>query len=183
MEISYDEIRRIYRLEKNTSKLVEIEDDFFDSLNDFIKEQKAEYLKSLKDFSVSKARDFTNLKKMVEEIFSLREKKLLNYALVASRTGEMPSQRMPVQEKKTFDKMVAILETHKDLLNGIFNSAQQPKNKGKDLNKVSVRILKDIQSFVGSDMKEYGPFKKDATVSISYKIANLLISRKLVEKV
>ena len=32
MRLDYDELRRIHRLEKNTSKLVEVEDDFISSL-------------------------------------------------------------------------------------------------------------------------------------------------------
>ena len=44
MNVSYDELRRIYRLEKNTSKLVEVDDDFFEKLNAFMKSEKEEYL-------------------------------------------------------------------------------------------------------------------------------------------
>ena len=65
-ELSYDEIRRIYRLEKNTSKLVELPEDFYNLLNDFVKEQKENYIQNLKDFSIEEARNFANLKKMVE---------------------------------------------------------------------------------------------------------------------
>src|SRR3989344_6966969 len=169
VEMSYDEIRRIYRLEKNTSKLVEIDDGFFDSLNEFVKSQKEDYIKNLRDFSVAKAIDFPNLKKMIEEIFLLRQKKLMNYALIVSRTGEMPSQSMSVQEKKTFDKLLSVVNDHKSLLQDIFDEPKKNQKKGKDLNKVSVRILKDIPSFVGSDMEEYGPFTKDSTAELPYK--------------
>lgn len=181
LEINYDEIRRIYRLEKSTLQLVEVEDDFYDSLNDFIAEQKEEYIKSLKDFSLAKARDFTNMKKMVEEIFSLREKKILNKALSTSRTGETSKQNMCAQEKKTFSELLKILEKHRALLNEIFESDGKKTSKKQSEDTVKVKVLKEVPSFVGGDMKEYGPFSAGQKVSLPNKIATLLKSRKLVE--
>ena len=184
MELSYDEIRRIHRLEKNTSKLVEVEGDFFNSLNEFIQAEKEDYINSLKDFSVAKARNFTNLKKMVEEIFSLREKKILSLALVSARTSELSEDHMALQEKQMYQEMIKVLERHKKLLEGIFDGkASVEAGKGKDLNNIPIKILLDIPSFIGTDMKEYGPFKRDETVELPFKIAKLFISRKLGKNV
>lgn len=181
MEMDYDEIRRIYRLEKSTSRLVEVESDFYDSVNEFICEEKEEYIKSLKDFSIAKARDFTNLKKMVDEIFSLREKKILNKALTTSRTGETSEQNMCKQEKKTYNDMLKILEKHRGFLSDIFESDNKKSKKKTKPTETKVEILKQIPSFVGSDMKEYGPFSKGQKVTLPEKVALLLKSRKLVQ--
>lgn len=182
MDLSYDEIRRIHRLEKNTSKLVEVEGDFFNSLNEFIKSEKEDYINSLKDFSIAKARNFTNLKKMVEEIFSLREKKILSLALVSVRTNELNEEHMALQEKQLYSDMVKVLNKHKKMTDEIFDgSSMKASEKAKDLNSLSIKILSDIPSFIGTDMKEYGPFKKDETIELPYKIAKLFIARKLGE--
>ena len=119
MDFSYDEIRRIHRLEKNTSKLVEVEQEFYNDLNSFLSAEKKEYLDSLHDLNSTKARSFTNLKKMVEEIFSLREKKILNQALVASRTNEFREENMALQEKKMFREVLATLKKHSKILKEI----------------------------------------------------------------
>lgn len=183
MELSYDEIRRIYRLEKNTSRLVEVGEDFLNALNDFVKGEKEGYLKSLKDASSdTKARNYANLRKMVEEIFNIREKKLLNYALMSSRTGETDEEHMALQEKETYRELLKVLKRHKGLLDNIFvavSPAEKSSPKGKDLNRVSVRILKDIPSFLGTDMKEYGPFSAGQAVKLPFKISRLLVSRKI----
>ena len=63
MQLDYDSIRRIHRLEKNRSKIVEVDLDFYNQLNDFVKTEKAKYLDSLKDFSTGRTRDFGNIKK------------------------------------------------------------------------------------------------------------------------
>ncbi len=180
MNVSYDEIRRIYRLEKNTGKLVEVEEDFFDSLNDFLEQEKASYLESLKELSSSRARDYINLKKIAEEIFLIRQKKLLNKALVCSRTGELSEEKMALQEKKILDEMLGVLSSHRACLQGVFEEEKADASSGRE--NVSVVLIKDVPSFVGADMKEYGPFEKDASVHLPFKIANLLISRNLAKQ-
>ncbi len=180
MDLNYDEIRRIHRLEKNSSKLVEVNSEFYSDLRIFIVTEKKEYLDSLKDLSSTKARDFTNLKSMIEEIFALREKKILSKVLVASRTGERGEEHMAQQEKKLFSESLALLEKHTRLLEGIFSGDVKDPSE-KDLNTLSVEVLSDIPVFVGGDMLDYGPFQKGAVVSLPLKIAKLLSAKKLVE--
>jgi DNA replication initiation complex subunit (GINS family) len=184
MKVDYDELRRIYRLEKNTSKLVELQEDFYNSLNEFVQGEKTNYLDSLKDLSNSKAKDFNNLKKMLEEFFSIRQKKLLNQALIALHTGEFSEERLALQEKDLFRKVLSELQKHQKLFDEIFSSNGNHKENAKekkDLNFVSVKILKQVPEFVGSDMKEYGPFPEQQTASLPYKVAKLLISKNLAE--
>ena len=183
MRLDYDELRKIYRLEKNNSKLAEVEDDFFDSLKEFFEGQKKDYLRSLQDLSGSKAKTFTNLKKIVAEIFSIREKKLLNKALIASRTGELETTKMASHETETLKQLLIVLNKHQSLLDEIF--AVNVKKKSTDIasvGKISLKILKNIPAFMGADLKEYGPFEQDKKVSLPEKIASLLVSRKLAEK-
>lgn len=178
MELSYDEIRRIHRLEKNSSKLAEVEQEFYNDLHSFLMKEKGEYLASLKDFSSTKARDFSNIKKMVEEVFAIRAKKLLGKALVASRTKDFDEAHMAIQEKGMFRELVLLLERHNRLLEEVFSDSRGSGEK--DLNTLSVEILSDVPGFVGVDMKEYGPFEKGTIVSLPLKIVKLLSARKLV---
>src|SRR3989344_2980903 len=56
-ELNYDEIMRLYRLEKSATKPIELDENFYDALAELMDSEKALYLKSLKEFSVSKARN------------------------------------------------------------------------------------------------------------------------------
>ncbi|MEK6941430.1 MAG: hypothetical protein AABW85_01065 [archaeon] len=180
MEMSYDEVRKIHRFEKNTSQLMEVAPDFYEELHAFLKLEKQKYLESLKTFSIAKTRDFTNLKKMVEEIFSLREKKILNRALIASRTKEVSEENLTAQEKKVFKKLIELLEQHNAILHDLFETDEFPVQKRAfDADESKIEILDDVPSFVGYDMKEYGPFSKGDVVSVPPKIGKLLSSRKL----
>ncbi|MDD3084207.1 MAG: hypothetical protein PHP82_04245 [Candidatus ainarchaeum sp.] len=175
MKIDFDELRRIYRLEKNTSKLVQVEDDFIDSLEQFVEEEKKNYLDSLKNFSANDARAFSNLKRIIEEIFLIREKKILNKALISSHTKEIDYENMAIQEKEFYKKLVNLLESYSSCCTALFGE----REKNNDL--VKVEILKDVPNFVGTDMKEYGPFKKGNIVELPTKISKLFITRKIAK--
>jgi len=181
MRLDYDELRKIYRLEKNSSRLAEVDEDFFDSLRDFFEEQKKDYLRSLNDLSSTKAKSFSNLKKIVSEIFSIREKKLLNKALISSRTGEFEEEKMAVQESRTVNQLYETLNKHQNFLDEIFSLKKGKQSTSKTVGNISVKVLQNVPAFMGADMKEYGPFEKDKKVGVPEKIASLLVSRKLAE--
>jgi len=183
MKLDYDELRKLYRLEKNSSSLAEVEDDFFDSLREFFEQEKKDYLKSLSDLSSTKAKSFTNLKKMVAEIFNIREKKLLNRALVASRTGELETSRLALEEAEILRELLSVLNRHQMVLDQIFSVKQKTgqSDSGKS-GGVSLKVLQNVPQFMGADMKEYGPFEKEKIVSVPEKIASLLVARNLAEK-
>lgn len=236
MAIDFEEMRRIYRLEKSTARLVDVPDDFFTLLHGLIDEERKKYFDSLKDLNTTRARDFGNLKKLVDEWFVVREKKLLNAVLVAARLEELDSQHMSAEEKKMVDHVYTALMAHRAITrqvleaNGEFvaigisspthttsssllDTALGKKEKGEEkiaitippspssvspsdvVERISphsssssshdffpIKIISDIPSFVGTDLKEYGPYKPGEIVSLPEKIAQLFISRKLGEK-
>ncbi|MDO8626861.1 MAG: hypothetical protein Q7K42_00205, partial [Candidatus Diapherotrites archaeon] len=111
--------------------------------------------------------------------------KLLNSALVSSHTNEYSESHMATQEKKMYHQLIEVLNNYTELFGEIFSGngnhsdSKSSKSDSKDLEKLPITILEDVSSFIGSDMVEYGPFKKDETISLPYKISKLLISRNL----
>lgn len=251
MAIDFEEMRRIYRMEKSTARLVDVPDDFFTLLHGLIDEERKKYFDSLKDLNTTRARDFGNLKKLVDEWFVVREKKLLNAVLMAARLEELDSQHMSAEEKKMVEHVYTALMSHRAITKQVLDAnsefvaigipsvpqASSPLNERMDaLKHVSpensaaekevetvppshsfssssttahasaahastshaqhpssetipsplaspVKILSDIPSFVGTDLKEYGPYKPGQVVSLPEKIAQLFVSRKLGENV
>lgn len=217
--LDYEEMRRIYRLEKSTTRLVDVPEDFFHLLHFFIQDERAKYLDSLKDLNATKAKDFGNLKKLVEEWFSVREKKLLNTVLISARTNDHDDEHMAQPEKELYGILLSALQTHRKLVNEVLDangmSIEPPasKVKAEEETKTSetqtkresevetppisretvskpasteksnqrITILAEVPSFVGTDMKEYGPYKEGEVVELPSKIAELFISRKLGE--
>jgi hypothetical protein len=177
MRLDYDELRRIHRLEKNTSKLVEVEDDFIDSLKIFVEEEKKKYLASLKNFSSSDAREFTNLKRIVDDIFQMREKKILNKSLISAHTNDYDDTNMAKEEKETFKKIFKVLSEHREIFRFLFGETTQVSS---DLTKLT--ILQEVPTFVGTDMKEYGPYSEGQEVELPLKVAKLFITRKIAQE-
>jgi hypothetical protein len=89
---------------------------------------------------------------------------------------------MAVEEKKMFNNLLKLLAKHQEVLSEIFAGGERKrKAKPEDLNLVSVKILSEVPSFIGTNMKEYGPYKKGEVVEIPVKIAKLFTSRKIGE--
>lgn len=177
MRLDYDELRRIHRLEKNTSKLVEVDDDFIDSLKNFVEDEKKKYLASLKNFSSSDAREFANLKRIVDDIFQMREKKILNKALISAHTDEYEDSNMATEEKETFKKIFKVLSEHREIFTSLFGENERVST---DLTKLT--ILQNVPTFVGTDMKEYGPYLEGQEVELPIKVAKLFITRKIAQE-
>lgn len=215
MAIDFEEMRRIYRLEKSTARLVEIPEDFFTQLHALVDEERKKYFDSLKDLNATRARDFGNLKKLIDEWFVVREKKLLNTVLASAQLEEMDMSHMAAEEKKVFASLYELLRSHRGRTQSVLEAnsdfvpmlpsvTEQVKVQAKEVEVVasvsapaplsassfaasgdslSVRILSEIPSFVGTDLKEYGPYKAGQVVDLPSKIAQLFISRKLGETI
>ena len=96
--MDYDEVRKIHRLEKNSTQIAEIGSGFFRELRSFLEKEREKYLSSLKNGSASKGRDYSNLEEMAGEIIGIRERKVLNKALIASRTNEYSLAGMTAED-------------------------------------------------------------------------------------
>ncbi|MFA4907343.1 MAG: hypothetical protein WC602_03670 [archaeon] len=185
MKLDYEEVRRIHRLEKNSSRLVDVEQDFYDSLAVLVKQQRENYTESLKDLSSSAnaAREFSNLRKMIEEIFAMREKKLFSLALVSSSTKENGSEHLANEEKRMIASLMGLLERHNETLEGLFSENNHNENgspeEKREEESVSIEIISEVPGFIGTDMKEYGPYSAGRMVSLPKKIAKLFVSKGL----
>ncbi|MBI5553945.1 MAG: DNA replication complex GINS family protein [Candidatus Diapherotrites archaeon] len=180
MELSYDDVRRIHRLEKNSAHLAALEKGFFEGLRVLVEDEKKKYLVSLKEFSPDQARSFSNLKKIIEEIFLLRQRKILHHALVAARGSEGALDHLTEEESHFCFELVKLVAAHQNFLDTVFGSASDASLANTtDLNKVSLRISSPVPGFVGADMLEYGPFGKGEKVLLPPAVAELLESRSL----
>ena len=193
-ELNYEELRKLYRTELNSSKLTQIEPDFFEKLKKLVDVQKKSYQKALTDGQIVYAHDLSNTKKLVDEIIALREKKILGKVLLANKIETTDQAHLSLEERKVFEEMVKLIENYRNLFHECFSERFEKTNgsssesefqaeSAEPFNKVGIRILKDVPSFMGADMQEYGPFTAGATLELPDKTANLLIHRKFAETV
>ncbi len=88
-------------------------------------------------------------------------------------------------ELKTYSSVVAVLEKQQQLVGEMFQANGTGKagvEKARELDLVSLKILKEVPAFIGTDMKEYGPFSANQTVELPFAISKLFMERRLAER-
>lgn len=185
-DFSFDELRDLHRKEKKETGPSELDENFYKKLALLIKEIKQDYENNP---DTEKLRELENINKLANDLFFLREQKLVLKALRSVRTGKKKKENLTPEEEQVFDSIVEILEQNrkffKSVLNGIYPETKIPKTiLNKEEHKiVLIRILKDVPRFVGTDSKEYGPFTKNDMVKLPEAEANILLKRNLAEVV
>jgi len=164
-------------LEREYVDLVRLEDDFFDSLRVFINEKK-EKIKQQRDlFDNRLSQELFNIKNMLEQIISLRQKKIINKAIIYVQTGEEDIDNMLLVEQRFYKKLVKLLEQYNDLVSGLFTDS---KKQGLEVK--TVEILQDVPKFMGTDMKEYGPYKVGDVVDLPLSIAKIFFDKGIAKE-
>ena len=164
--ITFEVIRRIQREEQRVQKLTKLPIGFYESARDYLDAKRA--MESGKT-----ALELKNAERLVEDIFNRRERKILNLALIAARTG-IPPENLTEEERLFFDSLLAIIKDRRQLLASV---------KGGQEELAALIIFKeDVPEFVGADEKTYGPFKKGDIAKLPEENMHLMIEQGVAEE-
>ncbi|MCD6522389.1 MAG: DNA replication complex GINS family protein [Candidatus Diapherotrites archaeon] len=189
--MNYEEIRNIQRKEQNSSRIVEIDSNFYQRLADFVKEKTEAYKKTQ---DPTEFRELENVVKLARRVFDSREQKIVMKALRSVRMKEYDDKTMTPEEKEIYAALVNVLKKHRKFFEGVlignyqFNGQKKQGDSttlinGENNNILLVRIRKSVPRFVGADSKEYGPFKANDIVKLPKREADLLKDQGLAEVV
>jgi len=146
--ITFEFIRRIQREEQRSPKLSKIPENFYKNVISYIQQKKKINAKEDRKGIL----EVKSIERLVEDIFDRRERKIVTAAVNAARTNIQP-ENMSNEEKDFFDLVTATIRQRRDdSLKKIFTV----KGEEADL----IVFKEDTPEFIGSDMKNYGPFKK-----------------------
>lgn len=179
MKLSYELIRSIHRQEKDSTELVKIDDDFFDEIPEFINEEKQKLQDMKKNLDDSVIRKIQNIKSMLTDIIYWREKKIINKAIIKTKTNDDDIKNMILEEQKIYYKLVNILHNYQMLVKSSFEDQIEETSKKT----IKLKILQDVPKFIGTDMKEYGPYEKDAEIEIIESIAKIFIKKEIGKEI
>ncbi|MEA1924371.1 MAG: hypothetical protein U9M95_00720 [Candidatus Altiarchaeota archaeon] len=183
MTINYAELQRIYRSEKKTPSLCNVEGDFYSRLNELISHVSEEHRDSIE--------------KLAEEIHLRRRNKVLMQVIRSMDTE--PLNSLP-SEKKLYWALVDVLKEHAgsgfmggdESSGGVDNGVrlEDVEDNEEKIEKpeveddmVRLRIVKGVPSIVGSDARNYGPFNAGQEVELPKKTANILLEWEVAEKI
>jgi DNA replication factor GINS len=188
-------LREIHRLERMHAKLQYIDRDFYDKVEETIKDFYSRYLELSEKGEITKAsvllRELENVKAIVNDIYEMRERKILLSALNYARRGEEPPMENLLDEEREMLSRITdqLKENRQKILDRLL--ALKPVKKEREIKQreklkiplVTVRILKDLPSIVGVDGKVYGSFKEEDIATLPEPNAEALINRGVAEKI
>lgn len=217
----YTKLRSLERRERQSPELMNIGDDFFEKALGHIRQLKARLEQERQKNPSSKkvlliSDELRNTERIWKSIFERREKKVVQAALSAARGGSHTPKYLTRQERRFYDRLVALLRENRErILEGETSGDAQPAaasstdgetRKEADTapppeekepetrpadetggaeeqeRDVTLRMLQDMPSFVGSDMNNYALEKEDVVV-LPEKTAAILVERGAAEQI
>jgi DNA replication factor GINS len=168
--ITFELIRRIQREEQRIQKLTKLPENFFQSVNSYIDQKKQLSLKEDRKETM----EVKNIERLVEDIFNRRERKILNLAIITARTN-IPPENLLEEEKEFFQQLVDVIKKRREeglkkILSGKIESA------------TLIVFKEDVPSFIGIDMKNYGPFKKGDIAKLPEENMKILVEKGFAEE-
>jgi|TARA_B100001964_G_scaffold211924_1_gene247601 DNA replication initiation complex subunit (GINS family) len=203
VNITYEVLFELLKREKDTADLQKLEPNFFNDFVDYLNEKKNMLGKEDTLFSYDEKKktekQIENAKRIIKEIYERREKKILNIALLKSRTKSnvIDTSSLLENEKRFLDEVVKVLDIFRnDVIANVIDGKHaseitmkkeemdekdnEPKEeKGTKL----VRFLCSVPKFVGKELEEYGPFAEEDIANLPAEIAAVLISKGRVEEI
>ena len=166
--ITFEFIRKVQLAEQRTANLTKIPENFYDAVKAYLQKKK-KMEKDRKSVIETK-----NIERLIENIFNRRERKIINFAIIAARTGTEP-KNMIKEEKEFFDEMLKKIKERREKVLGFL------KEKQKEY-EILVVFKQETPAFVGIDGKTYGPFKKGDIARLPEENKQLLIEQGIVEE-
>jgi len=209
INITYDLLFDILRVEKSREELQKLDENFYKNVVDYINTKES----FISDVNTSHAeRELTriqlgNIKKLIVELYDRREKKIISLAIYKIKTssGIINTDSLLEEEKYLFNILYsdfsrcrsAILSnviTGKMPTTDMLTSQNTPSVKPVDDEKErtrtaysesdvkSIRFIRPVPRFLGTELETYGPFEENDIASMPVKIADVLIQKNRAEE-
>ena len=214
VNITYETLFELLKREKDTADLQRLEPSFFDNFVEYLNEKKDMLNKEDALFSYYEKKkvekQIDNARRLIKEIYERREKKILNIALIKSRTKShvIDTSSLLDNEKKFLGDIEKVLNAYRgDIIYNVMEGKpvllvnhQEKVAKGEinaasnaanDVNGIKeeakstrlVRFLYSVPRFIGTELEEYGPFAEEDIANLPAEIAELLIGKGKVEEI
>ena len=209
INITYETLFEMLRIEKNRDDLQELQPGFFEDVLAYLREKqqildesriKEDLFSSTEREKV--ATEMANIRRILRELYERREKKIINMALNKSRTRSniIDTSKLLKEESGLFNRLVETLDKFRGgiLLNMLdfrqpfieekeekhlqLQPRRQEESADKGKTTKLVRFLQPVPKFLGKELEVYGPFEEEDMATLPAEIADILISRGRAEE-
>lgn len=184
MPITYETLFELVMREKGREELQKLEPGVYSDIMSYIDHKKKIVSSAQTTFSSDNdhaMQQLRNIRRLARELYERREKKIMNLALIKSRTGSEAIDLSPLleDEKMLFMSIVEKLDTSRGSVVGpILSENRIPQKKAEEKPaKGMVKFLTEVPKFVGKELEVYGPFSKDEVKELPKELADVLVSR------
>lgn len=194
VKITFDTLFSILRMEKSREEIQELDPNFFNDVVEYLNEKKELLNKETDGLNVfidhekeRNMKQLSNIKRVLNEIYERREKKIIEMALVKSRTKSdvISAAGLLEQEAKLYEKLVSLFDDFRyEILHSILegkkpelNEPEPLETKEEQSTTKKIKFLYDIPKFVGENLEVYGPFEQEEIAELPSEIATLLVEK------
>ena len=212
ISITYDLLFDVLKIEKSREELQRLDEKFYKNVVDYILTKESAINNPntpLREKELTRIQ-LGNVRKLLMELYDRREKKILNLAIYKVKTsaGMINTDALLDEEKNFFDAIYSQLSLYRSsIINNVIDgkatvvpavdsypasgSLQAKSGMNKMIDDaedesdgvISVRFIKPVPKFLGSELETYGPFEEDDIASLPSKIANILVRKFRAEEI
>jgi DNA replication initiation complex subunit (GINS family) len=174
-ELTYDELRRIHAREKGPT-VSALQPNFY---------QLAGKLLSTYDRSdPSGMREYNNVLKMLKYIYYRRLEKTVNASISSFKGVESPPEMLP-RERELYERIVSLVRSDEKIVDAdlLCKPGDEPCPPDSTPPVVetgemfaTVKIVKDVDEFVGLNGKTYGPYRANEEIELPPEEAESLVT-------
>jgi DNA replication initiation complex subunit (GINS family) len=197
VKITFDTLFSILRNEKSREEIQELDPSFHDDVIEYLNEKKDMIAKETDGLNVfisnekeRNLKQLSNIKRILNEIYDRREKKIVEMALVKSRTKSdvISAAGLLEPEAKIYEKLVELFDSYRlGVLRNIMDGkkvdvkellpALEKKEELQQEEKLTkkIKFICETPKFVGENLEVYGPFQQEEIAELPSEIAALLV--------
>ncbi|MDD3263306.1 MAG: DNA replication complex GINS family protein [Candidatus Nanoarchaeia archaeon] len=178
--ITLSKIHDIYFEEKENKELINLPKNIYEMFRNYLDLKEKQNKNS--DNTYRKL-ELEQTKRVIENIYHIREKKIINMALYSYNSGEdVNYDVLSDLEKDFFDKQIRLLKKYKKV---ILENQKDSDNdvdlfkKPKSHKAIRVKFVRDVPAFK-FESETFGPFVKGEAMEIPDKLAEKLNNMRMI---
>jgi len=210
ISITYDLLFDILKIEKSREELQKLDEKFYKNVVEYLIAKESIISNAntpLRERELTRIQ-LGNVKKLLLELYDRREKKIINLAIYKIKTGSgiINTDSLLEEERHLFDTLCLQLSNYRlDIINNVVDGKMPSINQSlvadvssdnsdkkvveasddsaDDASGIkSVRFIKSVPKFLGSELEIYGPYEENDIASLPASIANILIKKERAEE-
>jgi len=178
----YGDIMQVWEDEIENDNLTDLEDLKLSRMSAYLSDVRLNLAETPSDNQLQAdllTQEALNVEFMLREILTLRRSKILSAALESKKLGGATT----LSEEELYNRLVRGVESHSKFVDAILAGTSVEQDASEDMEHVTVRFLKPLETFMGLDDISYGPFKKEDVVIIPTANAKFLLRDGTVERI